>query len=197
MQKQLSSFQSRILDQRRRGQRLRKYISTARTAARPFTIPPDIHFLVVSPGGVATTTLMQHLDLYVRINDPFDSDGLKHRPRPPTSLLSHQRVLFISGPIHQSYLSLRRRHWVGIQSAKLGSLIGAISFPPLEYPLFALAARQQLQAWMAFAETHPDRVLHLDYKAIWPNRQVIMTFANISDPSFLTNFPTYRPRQSR
>ena len=43
----------------------------------------DLNLLVISPGGVATTTLIKYLKLYKKVNDENDSDGYKHLSKYP------------------------------------------------------------------------------------------------------------------
>jgi hypothetical protein len=75
--------------------------------------------LIMSPGGVATTFLIDHVSQYISINDRNDSDWLKHLPYIPKSVAG-KRVLYIYGNAEQIYQSLKRREYRRIQAAKLG-----------------------------------------------------------------------------
>ena len=80
-------------------------------------LPPP--FVVCSPGGVATTALIEHARKFVEINHPDDLDGLKHLSSP--RLVEASRVVYISGPADRIIQSLERRGFLRYQSIKLGA----------------------------------------------------------------------------
>ena len=54
--------------------------------------------IIVSPGGVGTTFIMQHFSRYLHVNCVHDSDGLKHVNNPLIlSKFKNVRVLVIIG----------------------------------------------------------------------------------------------------
>src|SRR5262249_32515883 len=84
--------------------------SLAKLAIRGATKPPPMQekskkILIISPGGFATTPLLEYISRHVRTNCSYDTDGLKHLPFPPHWLeKTGQKVLFISGDVE----SIRR-----------------------------------------------------------------------------------------
>ncbi|MXO70324.1 hypothetical protein [Alteraurantiacibacter buctensis] len=66
---------------------------------------------IISPGGVATTMLIEHVSRYVPTNERHDKDGLKHWPAPPARRLDQadSRVLFVKGEAVTIAASIARR----------------------------------------------------------------------------------------
>jgi len=161
------------------------------------TPPHKLNNFVFSPGGVATTALMQHLENFLNINDYKDRDGLKHPPFPPLWICDTHRVLFLTGPVQQIEASLVRRGWRVAQGAKLGSL-GAVLLPgAIGRWCLRRAVRHQINVWQAYAVAHPDRVLVISFDEIWSEQQKIAAFFGITDPLFIQTFPQRRDRHSK
>ena len=77
--------------------------------------------LVVSPGGVATTTLMEHISKFTKCNDPHDADGFKHLPSVTFRKARKPKIIFITGCIDDIERSLTRRGWFYHHGALLGN----------------------------------------------------------------------------
>ena len=151
--------------------------------------PGALDLLVVSPGGVATTSLIRHLNDYLRVNWSDDSDGLKHLPRPPAQA---PPTLFIHGDPALVRASLSRRGWIDFQAAKLGSPMTVLLHGAARDRAFEGAVARQRRRWEA-----APRVLMLGYDEIWDRSAEIADFAGITDPEFLRRFPPRKPRASR
>ena len=145
--------------------------------------------LVVSPGGVGTTFLIRHLSRFARTNLPTDADYLKHLPGPPPM---PPKTIFIRGDGESIYASIKRRGWVARQGAKLGSVGCVYSRGETQKAAFIAAVRAQEQRW----RQSEGEVLFVDYDDIWRRAEDIMTFAGITDPCFITEFPQRQMRLS-
>ena len=80
----------------------------------------NIDLLIVSPGGVATTTLINYLKLYKKVNDENDRDGYKHLNKFPFISKADLKILYIYGNYEKIYNSLKRRNIFQSQMVKLG-----------------------------------------------------------------------------
>jgi len=155
----------------------------------------NIDVLVVSPGGVGTTFLMNHLSSYVKINSPSDVDGLKHAPIPYKEILdSGVKVIYMYGDPEDVYRSIKKRGWIVQQGVKLGSALCVMSFGVLQKWAFIRSVNKQKMNWIS---SKGIDVLQLSYEDIWSNVQTISYFLNISDPSFVTDFPERKKRTSK
>lgn len=165
--------------------RLAKHIQRAIT--RRFFRPahdflPEL--LVCSPGGVATTVLMRHLKHFKTINNPGDSDGFKHPPRPPRN---YKKILYVSGNPEKIFLSISRRGWLQSQSSKLGSLAGVLLRGKCQEIAFKRAVMKQERLFNP--DDNEPGILIVHYDDIWDRVPEIAEFAGIDDPKFIAEFP--------
>lgn len=149
-------------------------------------------FLVVSPGGVATTMLIDYLSHYVSLNDKDDEDGLKHPPNLPRSIGDSVKIIYVYGDSEEIYESLRRRGWVDLQGAKLGCLLCVLSRGPLQKTLFMRAVDRQKQYFL----NAKKNVMLLRYEDIWDSAEEIRSFLGIDAPEFVEIFPPRKQRGS-
>jgi hypothetical protein len=148
--------------------------------------------LIISPGGVATTTLILQVARFRRVNASDDSDGLKHLPRPPRRAQAGDlRHVFVTGPQEDIVRSIARRHWLEAQSANLGSPLGVVLRGRWQRAAFAAAVRRQYRNWTRAGLQH---LLVLDYEKIWESAEQLAAFLGITEPEFLTSFPRRRDR---
>lgn len=152
----------------------------------------DLDVWVVSPGGVGTTFLMEYLSKYVRLNHPYDDDGLKHWPAPPAELSNNRiKVIFVTGKIDNIVDSIDRRDWLATQSVNLGSVIGAISHRQRRRRAFRKAVQRQFQTWSRLSS---DEILTLVYDDIWDSIPQIAEFLDLDVATFVDGFPKRKPR---
>ena len=169
-----------------------------RVTQAPPAVDKSIEVFIISPGGVASTMLLEYLSHYVSTNCPHDADGFKHLPFPPAWLKeTGQKVIFISGDIDSICRSVEGRGWLARQGAKLGSF-GAILFTilflaPLARVFFKLAVRRQIYRWRAWCASETDQGLFIQYAEIWSSVERIAEFCGIKDPGFVNSFPKYVP----
>lgn len=180
---------------------LRNKIGYARLALRRRFLPvarPEqrLRVLVVSPGGVATTTLIRHLRDFMPVNADDDADGLKHLPRPPGWLDERTKVLFVAGDAEVVRRSIGRRGWIAVQGAKLGSVLSVLLPSPLSDVAFERAVRSQARRWRRWGWGRREQILFLDYDEIWSRVAEIARFLEIGDPGFSEEFPQRRRRIS-
>jgi hypothetical protein len=180
----------------------RPALFTARQIAKAFVMKvwrprperfPDV--LVVSPGGVGTTFLMEHLARFADVNDPHDQDRLKHLPGPPPGLAgSRTRVIFVTGQPATIAGSLRRRGWLRQQSAKLGSVGGIVLTGAEAERAFLKAVAEQKRRWTQAGVEH---LMMIEYEDIWDRVGDLANFLSISDPAFTAEFPARKERETR
>jgi hypothetical protein len=157
----------------------------------------NLEVIIVSPGGVATTTLIKHVSQFVRTNDGSDSDGLKHIPRLPESYKdSETPVIFIAASSTEAAIaSLRSRGILRIQATKLSP-----HSPDLLKVLFVrnrhlddrVAGMIALQRAQFEEFARRGRVLVLEREALFESATRIQSFLGIKDDSFSQKFPRDR-----
>jgi hypothetical protein len=165
----------------------------ARTSKRMFmlpAVPADTQVLVVSPGGVGTTMVLEHLRRFVRVNDPFDRDGLKHLPRPPKFGSAQTRTVFLSGRPDDIFDSLNRRGWVDGHGSLLGSFATVLSSPQRKREHFAAALGRQRDAW----SNYRGEIMFIDYGELWERLPELERFLELEKTDFLRTFPQRRRR---
>ena len=151
--------------------------------------------LVCSPGGVATSAIMSHLEKYVDINSPGDSDGLKHLPnaaKVPDSL----KVLFLTGDPESAVASLKRRGYDLPHVFKLGGLWAffLVFFPSKwDSALKAFITRQTLE----FSSIPSQRCLVISYDQLWERKAEIARFFGLEGTDFVSTFPPKRERHGK
>jgi hypothetical protein len=154
-----------------------------------------IDLWIASPGGVGTTFLMEYIKTWVKTNDVHDMDGLKHWPKPPVraDLESAPQMIFVTGNPDDIVASIVRRRWLRTQSAKIGSVGGALLKGRQQHEAFRRAVHSQISAWKSCGS---DKVLVVEYDDIWRRSAEIARHARIHDASFNENFPPRRQRKS-
>jgi hypothetical protein len=165
----------------------------ARTFKRKFVlpaVPAATQVLVVSPGGVGTTMLLEHLQRFVRVNDPFDRDGLKHLPRPPKFRSARTRTVFLSGPPDDIFDSLNRHGWVEGHGSLFGSFATVLSSPQRKRERVAAALARQREAWSA----HRGEIMFVDYGELWERLPELERFLGLEQTDFQRTFPQRRRR---
>jgi hypothetical protein len=165
----------------------------ARTCKRKFVlpaVPANTQVLVVSPGGVGTTMVLEHLQRFVRVNDPLDRDGLKHLPRPPKFRDAQTRTIFLSGSPDDIFDSLNRRGWVEGHGSLFGSFATVLSGPRRKRERFAAALARQREAWSA----HRGAIMFIDYGELWDRLPELERFLELEMTDFLRTFPQRRQR---
>ncbi len=166
----------------------------AKSLVRKIWSPTNVDRLdciVVSPGGVATTTLTEHISLFLSTNSAFDLDQLKHRPFPPKIREETVRFILVTGNSDQIISSLKRRNYFQYLSAKLGSIIGVIGISGWSERAFARAQLKQEVAWKRDART-----LAVKFDDIWSSQKMIADHLSITDPRFFSDFPERKNRLS-
>ena len=152
----------------------------------------DLDAIVVSTGGVATTTVMQFLSLYVRVNDPHDRDLLKHiHSDSVLNALGSKKVIFIYGNNRDACISLLKRGWLTEQCIKLGGKPNILDRHRLLSEFDQLA---DLQINLFKKRSESLDILLLHYDELWENIDNMKNFLNINDPEFSASFPKKRSR---
>ena len=153
--------------------------------------------LVISPGGVASSFLIDYLSSFLTLNDIDDRDDIKHLPRLSAEWLNTKKILYIYGNPDDVYRSISRRGWVDIQGAKLGCVLCQFTRGALQAFLFKKAVKKQIDKFCQYAKDQPDHVMAITYGEIWTAAPQIKAFFEIKDDGFLPNFPPRKERNSK
>jgi len=156
------------------------------------SIPEALDVHVVSPGGVATTMLMQHIAQYKTINDTGDSDGFKHLPIIPRYKNSETKVIFVYGAPNTVYKSIKRRGWLDVQAMKIGAAFSILATGKLKQRLFERAIIKQLSQW----KTMGDNCMIIHYECLWEQVYNIAEFLELQNSDFELTFPAKKNRLS-
>lgn len=172
-----------------------KYVRIALAAEKNRDVG-DIDVVICSPGGVATTMLLQHFGCFVNTNDKDDLDTLKHVPDPELLLSDPKfrgRILYVYGDIRSTVASIDRRGWVRRQGAKLGSLWAVLLPQGAARHAFARAVSAQIEK---FLNCKDQRLKAIRFEDIWESPQELSDFLGVEDPKFLENYPQRKRRQT-
>ncbi len=161
----------------------RKYNSPA--------VDPDLQALIISPGGVASTALIEHVGKFKVTNSAGDSDGLKHLPRPPDQKLDIP-VLLVTGDADSIIDSLEYRGYLEPNAVKLGSRSFFLVPQPRRRVEARRAIRGQEQNWIKSSNS----VLVIEYETLWDRKKDIALHLRIDDDDFVSTFPTRKNRES-
>ena len=73
------------------------FVSIYNNFSKPkkFSKENNLNLLVISTGGVATTTLISYLKLYKKVNDENDIDGYKHLSKFPKLESVDLKIVYI------------------------------------------------------------------------------------------------------
>lgn len=147
---------------------------------------------IISPGGVATTFLIDYVQRFVPINNRDDEDGLKHLPYLPIRFRD-ARIVFVTGDPKDIYNSLHRRNFHGIQAAKLGCLLCQFTWGALQRAFLIGAIERQI---IRFRNLKTNQILMVDYNEIWDRKEDIAVHLGVEIQEFCRNFPPRRERYS-
>lgn len=148
---------------------------------------PSEH-VICSPGGVATTALLEYCSQFVQVNIHNDSDGLKHLPSP--RIAPKSKFLFVSGSTRFVIASLRRRGYVKSQMVKLSGNPLALFIPKnLEDDILRFLIRRQRKR---FTTSKLDILIIRD-ENLWRSANEIADFLGVPNvEEFTTGFPINR-----
>ena len=152
----------------------------------PKKISKKLNFdlIVVSTGGVATTTLINYLKLYKNLNDENDSDGYKHLNKFPFIENDDLKIIYVYGDYKKIYNSLKRRNIFQSQMVKLGCPLCYLLSNKIERFFFRFCINKQINNFK-----NKKNVFILNFDNIWENKEEIKEFLQIEDSDFVKNFP--------
>ncbi len=153
--------------------------------------------LVISPGGVATTTLMEHLSKFVNCNDPYDSDGFKHLPSVNFRKGPLPKIIFITGSNNDIESSLSRRGWFYHHGALLGNPLCELRIIPerIRRQWVLKNISKQLE-FFTNSKISGREILIISYEEIWNHKDVIGKHCDINERDFVRDFPQKRQRNA-
>ena len=162
------------------------FISVVNKYSRPKTISNNIllDFILISTGGVATTTLIQYLKLYKKLNNENDQDRYTHLNKFPSIENKNIKIIYIYGDYEKIYNSLKRRKIFQTQVVKLGCPLCYLLKGKLEKYFFERCIKKQI---VNFKNKH--NVMTLEFDDIWKKKEEIKNFLEIDSNNFIKNFP--------
>lgn len=152
------------------------------------SIPDVLEAIIVSPGGVASTAIMEYVGQFVHVNSPGDRDTLKHRPKPPGLSSKEIPVLLITGDSDSIIASLYRRGYFPHQAIRLGCWQYFVLPSRWRDDAFRKCVCRQEKAWTQ----NYSNTLVLGFAEIWDSADLIAKHFGINDPKFVENFPQRR-----
>ena len=155
-------------------------------------VPEEIDGIVVSPGGVASTMIINHLSQFITVNDPANQDGLKHRSASPKEQPIGVPALLITGDPQEIVKSLSRRDYLPHQAIRLASMSFFLVPATMRRGRFNRALERQYRSWVG----NYSHLLVIRYEEIWDRKEEIAQHFGIDDPMFLVNFPLKEKRKS-
>jgi hypothetical protein len=162
------------------------FIAILNCFSRPKTIPANkmLNLIVISSGGVASTTLIKYLKLFKKVNHENDEDGYKHLSKFPFLENSDTKILYIYGDYDKIYNSLKRRKFFKMQMAKLGCPLCFLFRGALEKFFFDKCITNQINNFK-----NKENVFILRFESIWEKKHEIKNFLGIESEGFIKNFP--------
>ena len=165
-------------------------------------LPNSIDVLVVSYGGVGTTTIIDFLSGYIRTNSKGDEDGYKHLPLPPISFRKDVRFVYIFGDPVEAAVSLFRRGYQRRQSKMLQRWSGDFSPIPTSMSIdeYLDQGVDLLRFQTHFLNWH-DRylscvpTLFLKYETLFEDAAILGEFLGLPQEA-LNDYPKRRPREA-
>ena len=162
------------------------FLSIINSSSKPKRIPKDmdLDLLIVSTGGVATTTLINYFKLYKKVNDENDKDGYKHLNKFPFIFKENLKILYIYGNYEKIYNSLKRRNIFQSQMVKLGCPLCYLLRGSIERFFFKFCINKQIKEFRS-----KKNVYALKFENIWENKEELKRFLEIDNNDFVKNFP--------
>ena len=163
------------------------FLSIINSNLKPKRISKDMNLdlLIVSTGGVATTTLISYLKLYKKVNDENDGDGYKHLNKFPLIFKENFKILYIYGNYEKIYNSLKRRNIFQSQMVKLGCPLCYLLRGSIERFFFKFCINKQIKQFRS-----KKNVYVLKFENIWENKEELKKFLEIKNNDFIKNFPS-------
>ena len=153
-------------------------------------VPNGIDLVVCSIGGTATTFLMEFLSKYLKINDSYDRDDLKHSRR--YKLNKSQKVIFIISEPEISYKSLKRRKFLNQNCRKLG----LISYFIRIKSIFIKEVNTLQNNNKILSKKYPNQYLSINFDDLFDSAQLIKDFTGLKNDEFIKKFPYRKKRLS-
>lgn len=147
--------------------------------------------IVCSPGGVATTMLIDHIQIFREINSRDNRDGLKHLPAPPPP---PTKTLFVFGDADTVVQSITRRGWSARQCANLGTIVGVLTRGRLRNFFLKRAVKNQVRRFSMQASK--GHILALNWEHLWDSLDAVSSFLELDGTDFARSFPARKPRSS-
>lgn len=142
---------------------------------------------MVSPGGVATTSLIHFFARNHVVNAPNDEDSIKHLPIPPVSFNPAFKYIHVFGDPVAATISLFRRKFQALQSKKLQRGTSLNSPIPLEMSVeeYACLGKDLLQFENFFDNYYSKYLLYptlfIRYERMWDNLEMIREFLGLTE----------------
>lgn len=146
-----------------------------------------IDVVVISPGGVGSTLLIDQLGPHLRVNSRDDADHLKHLPRLPDRFPDRLKIIFVHGDVEDVVRSIDRRGWTARHGSKLASVGSVLASGPAQTEALRRAVERQID-W--FERCDRPGLLRVRYEELWDRLDEIAAFLGIDAETFRIEFPT-------
>lgn len=165
--------------------------------ATPLPVLANLDLIVSSYGGVGTSFLMHFFNEHLKLNDPHNTDGLKHAGVPPLTLKRRLRALYLYDDPRLATLSLFRRGYHHAHSRSMGVPDPVRPEENLEaylsHGMDRFALGQHFHAWRDQPRPYP--ILFLRSTALWQHLPELMTYLGLSS-ELASQFPAQKKRES-
>lgn len=155
-------------------------------------VPEEIDGIVVSPGGVASTMIINHMSQFITVNDPANQDGLKHRSASPKEQPIGIPALLFTGDPQKIVKSLSQRDYLPHQAIRLASMSFFLVPATMRTGRFNRALDRQYRSRVK----NYSHLLVIRFGEIRDRKEEIAKHFGINDPTFLMNFPLKEKRKS-
>ncbi len=150
----------------------------------------DLTTFIISPGGTGSSYILDHLSDIIKTNASDDSDRHKHCPTPSDPRLPQvpARVVYVWNDPLLAILSLHRRGWFEVQSAKLKGEIDGVRDLDTLWKLTGIWGRdlygidRQARAWLA---QHRWPLFFLDMRELENTRGALESFLGLDLPKLI------------
>ena len=156
--------------------------------------------IIVSYGGVATTTFIDFVGKFKRCNDPEDKDQLKHLSAPPLFFGKQLKVIYVFGDPSIAACSLFRRNYAfsqalklqkGFSTPKYESLMSIESFLSAEKDVLGFSSH--FFRWLNSKTNYP--VLFIDVETLFDRPDILINFIDLP-PAAYEDYPVKKNRKS-
>ena len=154
----------------------------------------NLDLIVISPGGVATTSFLHYFETLLKTNSKTNADGIKHSFSIPI-IEDKTKILFMYSKSTRRVIKyLKFKNYYLLHSYYMSSPLSILfDNQKIGEYFFKKRMRQQIKN---FVDSENKNVLCLAYPDFFYKKNKIKKFLNLTDKQ-LVNFPKYSKRKGR